>query len=289
MKKPENRQILSWVQSRSAASAPVEATVTKVRRHRGFYVESFDELVSRVAQLAFANPDYLLFFRGQKVDHRNDYGKTSIKPSIFRPERGQSTSPRAAIIKHRYLQLAAAEQELVNHYRRKGFIGADRVERFRILRWAILQHYEVCATPFVDITHSLRVAALFASLNQPPEAFIMVLALPNLAGSVTASSEEGVQVLRLSSICPPDALRPHYQEGYLLGEYPEIDSIDAKANFESYEIDCARRLIAKFRFKPAIFWGDSPHFPQIPVQALYPNGQDQFYQELSKIPKQSQS
>jgi hypothetical protein len=70
------------------------------------------------------------------------------------------------------------------------------------------------------------------------------------------------------SICPPTALRPHYQEGYLIGEYPTI-SLEAKAEYRRMELDFSRRLIAKFRLpSPDKFW--SKDFRPIPRAALYP-------------------
>ncbi len=283
MKKPGQNPLYSWNRTAPGASEPAETSVTKVRRHRGFLVHDFPELVCRVAQLSFANPDYVLFFRGQRRDYRNNIGKSRIKPTIFRSVPPSIDSPNSSVIRARYTKLASAERRLVDCYRAHGFIGLDRVERFRILRWAILQHYEVCDTPLVDVSHSLRVAASFASESGEDEAFIMALGLPNLAGSVTASSEEGVQIIRLSSICPPQALRPHFQEGYLVGEYPEIDSIDQKANFAAYEVDVARRLVAKFRFNPKTFWTPGGDFPPIPRWALYPDSGDPFFKAMKQI------
>jgi hypothetical protein len=80
--------------------------------------------------------------------------------------------------------------------------------------WAILQHYEVCDTPLLDVTNSLRVAASFATNNPAAEGPVLyVLGVPSLSGSITASSEQGLQIIRLSSICPPEARRPYFQEG----------------------------------------------------------------------------
>jgi hypothetical protein len=120
----------------------------------------------------------------------------------------------------------------------------------------------------LDVTHSLRIAASFASANDNREAFVFVLGVPNLSGAVTASAEACLQIIRLSSVCPPSAVRPHIQEGYLLGEYPEMGGIDQKQHYKHYETDFGRRLVAKFRFEPARFW--SPNFPRVRKGALYP-------------------
>ena len=56
----------------------------------------------------------------------------------------------------------------------------------------------------LDVTHSLRVAASFASHeNDTDEAFVFVFGVPNLSGAVTASSEAGLQIIRLSSVMSP--------------------------------------------------------------------------------------
>ena len=97
-----------------------------------------------------------------------------------------------------------------------------------------------------------------------------MLGVPNLSGAVTASAEAGLQIIRLASVCPPSALRPHIQEGYLLGEYPEIGNIAQKQHYRNYEIDFGRRLVAKFKFEPKSFWQASSDFALVGRSALYP-------------------
>src|SRR5262249_6250523 len=98
---------------------------------------------------------------------------------------------------------------------------------------------------------------------------------PTRAGAVTASAEAGLQIIRLASVCPPEARRPHIQEGYLLGEYPDIPEFRQKQLYEAYEVDFGRRLIAKFRFKPKKFWTNEG-FPPVPQNALYPQPDNLF-------------
>lgn len=97
-----------------------------------------------------------------------------------------------------------------------------------------------------------------------------MLGVPNLSGAITASAEAGLQIVRLSSVCPPSAVRPHIQEGYLLGEYPEMSGTEQKENYFPYEMDFGRRLVAKFAFAPASFWKND-NFPQATKSALYPS------------------
>jgi len=60
-----------------------------------------------------------------------------------------------------------------------------------------------------------------------------------------------------------------------LGEYPEIADFEQKAHYDYYEMDFARRLIAKFRFEPRTFW--SANFSALPMGALYPDARDQLF------------
>lgn len=110
-----------------------------------------------------------------------------------------------------------------------------------------------------------------------------MLGLPNLSGAITASAESGVQIVRLASACPPEAVRPHIQEGYLLGEYPEMIGYDQKRNYANFEVDFGRRLVAKFRFDPRRFWVSSDGFPMVEMPALYPNNQDPLFEMCQNI------
>jgi hypothetical protein len=238
-----------------------------VRGGAGHRVKSFMELATKVAELQFRNRDYVLLFRGQSADYLNSKSNTTMKPTLFRPR--ESGVPSANTLITRFEKLNRAEGELVRRYTQAGFLGVERLERHRILRWSILQHYEVCKTPLLDVTHSLRIAASFASTRPTEYAFVFVLGVPNLSGAITASAEAGLQIIRLSSVCPPSAVRPHIQEGYLLGEYPEMSAYQQKELYYHYEIDFGRRLVAKFRFRPTAFWKDDL-FPRIDEDALYP-------------------
>ncbi len=262
-------------------------TNTRIREGAGHKVASFLELARKIAELQFLNRDHVLLFRGQGGDHRNVKGNTSVKPTLFRPEgRG---NPDRATLETRFDSLARAERALVGRYQSAGFRGLDRIKRHHVLRWSILQHYEVCATPLLDVTHSIRIAASFASLSAKDSgksrAYVFVLGVPNLSGAVTASAEAGLQIIRLSSVCPPQAVRPHIQEGYLLGQYPEVTGIAERENYFHYEMDFGLRLVAKFQFEPASFWTDND-FPQVPESALYPNANDPLYQLALDVRKE---
>ena len=255
---------------------------TAVRQSPGHRVTSYIDLATKIAELQFRNRDCVLLFRGQGRDHLNQEDNTSLRPGLFRPEPGEARPPRSGVLINRFEELRRAEEELARLFLREKLFGRTRLQRQRVLRWSILQHYEVCPTPLLDVTHSLRIAASFASLQADGEAFVYVLGLPNLSGAVTASAEAGLQAVRLASMCPPSAIRPHIQEGYLLGEYPEMADFDQKQFYQSYEIDFGRRLVAKFRFNPRTFWKDTS-FPMVSKPALYPNADDALYRFTRKV------
>jgi hypothetical protein len=251
----------------SSSPEAQSAKCADVRRDGGHGVRSFIELATKVAELQFRNRDYVLLYRGQTADHRNSKGNTSLKPSIFR---SGAHNPSRQTLHARFALLQRAEQHLITLYIQSGFLGKERLQRLRLIRWSILQHYGVSPTPLLDVTHSLRIAASFATHCATADSFIFVLGVPYLGGGLTASSESGLQAVRLSSVCPPAAVRPHIQEGYLLGEYPEVSGLDQQALYAHYEIDFGRRLVAKFRFNPGSFWRDDS-FPLIKESALYPS------------------
>jgi hypothetical protein len=260
------------------------ASNEEIRRSPGHAVHSYFDLARKVAELQFRNPSHVLLFRGQSCDYK-EFGQTSLKPRIFRPSTGETSPPDQATLNKRFNWLTEAEQKLSERYREDvGRLGNSLIRRHRIVRWSVLQHYEVCRTPLLDVTHSLRIAASFASLKQNVhETFIFILAVPQLSGAITVNIEAGVQMVRLTSVCPPSALRPHFQEGYLLGEYPDVDDFDQKGLYRAEEIDFGLRLVAKFKFDPAAFWRP-PNFSRVERPALYVDpARDPIFELTDKI------
>lgn len=251
----------------STSKKALNTSNSEVRKDPGHVVRSPSELATKVAELQFRNWDHVLMFRGQRGDYKNQAKATSLKPSLFRPRRGSTANPDPGLLDRRFRRLEGAERLLAEQY---SFLGVERVKRHRILRWAILQHYEICDTPLLDVSQSLRIAASFATDGASDVAYLYVLGVPNLSGAVTASAEAGLQIIRLTSACPPHARRPHVQEGYLVGEYPELGEYRQKQLYAPYEIDLGRRLVAKFRFDPRTFW-KGPAFPKAPKSVLYPS------------------
>ncbi|WP_133512954.1 FRG domain-containing protein [Candidatus Thiosymbion oneisti] len=76
----------------------------------------------------------------------------SVNPPPVRPPKNE----RRNALDREFELLKNAEQLLVEHIRRR-----DLIEN-QIVRWAILQHYEVCKTPLLGVTASLQSALTFA-------------------------------------------------------------------------------------------------------------------------------
>ena len=265
MEKIGAQQIWSYFDG-VAKSRPVSNQ--KIRAGEGHPVFTFFELAMKVAELQFLNRDHVLLFRGQTIDHRSSEGNTMLNPTLFRLSGERLLN--AKTLQARFERLNAAEAHLVRLYREAKFRGIDRLARHRTIRWAILQHYDVCRTPLLDVTQSLRISASFAAgKNGSGDAYLYVLGVPNRSGAVTASSEAGLQIICLSSACPPEAVRPHMQEGYLLGEYPEVADYDQNSRYSYHEMDFSRRLVAKFKLKLKEFW-HSKNFPPASVESIYP-------------------
>ena len=259
---------------RAGSTKLVQMSSNEIREARPVHVQDYQDLVTRIASLHFNNKQFTFLYRWQRKDHKlEETGQSSLKPGIFRPDESMGAIPDPKKLKERFDKLNKAERKLLEFYKTASLAGYRELERQRILRWAILQHYEVCLTPLLDATASLRTACSFACCRSngsqlPDTAHIMVMALPFVGGGVSVSGDAGIQVIRLSGILPSEAIRPHIQEAYLIGEYPDMLELDQKLSYQHVEVDFGRRLLAKFKFKPREFWDQG--FPPISDSMLYP-------------------
>lgn len=224
-------------------------------------VATFRDLMQHVARLAYGNKDHLLFFRGQSTDYKNKARASTFYPSIYRGERLLQSE-----LDVRFDILSSSAKRLSEAFLREKIEGASEVRRRKLIQWSILQHYEVCSTPLLDFTQSVRVACSFALLELTTEdPYIFAFGLPYLTNRVSINSEHDLVNIRLLSICPPDALRPYFQEGYLAGTDEITNDYSSKS-----ELDFNNRLIAKFQIsRSPAFW--SGGFEAIPKEALYPD------------------
>lgn len=225
-----------------------------------FKISSFKDLVHHVARLSCLNKDHVLLYRGQNNDYLNKTNASTFYPTIYRGERVSKDE-----LELRINALNGAAASLTESLVEQKIEGAAEVRRRKYVQWSILQHYEVCPTPLIDFTQSLRVACSFALDGATSEPYVYVFGLPYLTNRVSVNSEHDLVNIRLLSICPPDALRPYFQEGYLAGTDEALNEFESKS-----ELDFNRRLIAKFRISTGrAFWGKG--FDPIPRNALYPN------------------
>ncbi|MCP4703971.1 MAG: FRG domain-containing protein [candidate division Zixibacteria bacterium] len=222
--------------------------------------KTFKELMKLIAQLAYLNKDYLLFFRGQNLDYKNRVGASSFYPSIYRYDSLSNEE-----IRYQFDILNQTSISLVEAFKQSGIDGYQEMRKKKYIQWSILQHYEVCKTPLLDMTHSVRVACSFAQRNNSSEySYISVFGLPYLTNRISINSEHDLVNVRLLSICPPDALRPYFQDGYMVGTEDVTDNYESKT-----ELDFNNRLILKIRIPSSKdFWEKG--LTRIPDNVLYP-------------------
>lgn len=251
---------------------------------QGHRVLSYEELLEKVSALNFYNPSLQLFFRGQKTDYFN-YTKdrkpvrSSLYPSILR-ELPTIKSQRSNIIKNRLKVLEQADSLF------KEKISIGYIHRHMLVRWAILQHYEVCQTPLLDITSSLQAALSFAVSEAQTDAFLYVFGLPHMTGPISVSLESMTQVVDLSKICPPEVSRPHFQSAFLAADYPTaMYTNDLIEKAPKVEANFACRLLTKFHLKDLAKWVGVTFNP-ISDDILYPNKRDKWYPILFGIKQQ---
>lgn len=210
----------------------------RVASDDGLIVNSYKELRKYVAELSCKNKDCILFYRGQKEDYKNSKSKSTFYPTIYR---GEPLS--ADELAFRWRKLKSASKLLVDKIKAEKISEKDLLIRKKLLQWSIIQHYEVTETPLIDVTQSLRVACSFAQLdNANNYAYIYAFALPYYTNRISVNSEQYLTNIRLLSVAPPEALRPYFQEGFLIGE----DEINETYTNKS-ELDLNNRLIAKFK------------------------------------------
>ena len=154
--------------------------------------------------------------------------------------------------------------------RHRPFEHFQQRPELRVAPWSVLQHYELWPTPLLDLTMSLRVAASVA-LGLPDahdEGFVYVFALEEPTSDVMLlGAETRSAAIRLSAVCPPDTLRPHLQQGILIGN-PNFSETDLQVWATSPVRD---RLVAKFRLVDrGSFWGRD--FPKHTATSLLPGG-----------------
>ena len=208
-------------------------------------VQSYQELLYKIAALNYYNPSLQLYYRGQNKDHywtgpTGERVRSGLHPSILR-ELPFEHKERQDEVKKRISILDSAEALL------KSTCSIPDVHRHRLVSWAIIQHYNVCATPLIDVTTSLQIALSFAS-SINADGFLFIFALPHQSGPISVSLDSMIQVVDLTRICPPEVTRPHFQSALFLADYPvALDANEFSKKDHRVSSNFACRLLTKFR------------------------------------------
>jgi len=224
----------------------------------GHLVSSYPELLKKVAALHFHNPRFKLLFRGQANDYKsivND--RETIHSNLFPALlRGQIGENKKDLVERRFAVLSRAEYAL------KKRLAIQELHTHQLVRWAILQHYEVCPTPLLDVSYSLHSALSFAVIAGADIGYLYVLAVPQISGPITTSLESLTQTIDLTQVCPPDALRPHFQSAVLIGDYPILTSTEMTHSGKAMignNFSC--RLLSKFQLGSLATWTEQGFHP----------------------------
>jgi hypothetical protein len=249
----------------------------------GHNIRSYQELLRKCASIKFYNKRFDILYRGQSQDWRAG-GRSNLYSSIYRGTSpsitGEPRSKNKKRLLERYIHLDSMEELLVKA------LPTREVYHDRVLRWSILQHYEICPTPFLDVTGSLQTALSFALEKDPNEGFLYLLGVPHLTGPVSVSLDSGTQAVQLAQLCPPSALRPHFQEAVCLGSYPTADRAaieGAGTLFDSYvahNFSC--RLTAKFHLINCVSWKNEGFYPMT-SRVMYPDEQDEVFKSTKHL------
>lgn len=232
---------------------------------------SYPKLVQCISFLTVMNKRLILLYRGQAEDR-------DLLPAIFRCE--WPMPPHGRLVKidadrrHLWQRLDELGDIVYTICQKRGLPRWRTLNHVREAKWAVTQHYGLWPTPLIDLTSSLRVAASFALKARAKgdtaviTGFLYVVGMPNLTGSVTHSLDDQLVLARLNAVCPPAAMRPHLQDGFLVGRFPFYDIDSTKVD----ENNLGRRLIAKFKLidnGEGEFWNED--FPRISDEALLPS------------------
>ena len=231
------------------------------------HASTFGRLQDMVAFLGYHNPGLEIFVRGQKKDYQHSDGSSAIKATLYRSSDQQDFLTKIA-------ELESKENQLIDCLNNESnFPGQTSLLLHSEARQALLQHYQICPTPFLDITRNTRVAATFATdgITSDDSPCIYVFGLPYAHGNITKTYTENMTILNLRNTLGYYAKRPHEQEGYLMGSL-----YDWKDFSNSDYHEGKQRLICKIKLtidpeKPEKFWG---RYSAYPMDILMPNEQE---------------
>jgi len=204
-------------------------------------VRSHSELLTRIAYLRQSNPNLELFFRGQRKDYQcldldfSDFRnpdetrqKSCLYPTLLREivdfETGELRDGAQVNLDgpgHLPLDKFVKEiqQELCNRLPSvvsfdEGFSIWSQSDHVQSL--AVLQHYEVIPTQVFDVTSDVVTALSFGYDQAKKSCFLYIFGVPYRGEPISIFSNENLIVIDLRKLLPPEALRPHIQNGFML-------------------------------------------------------------------------
>lgn len=250
----------------------VKIKVKDIRKSKGFKVNKYSTLLRCVAELGYLNPQFNLLFRGQGRDHGNTKYGSTIYPSIFYDEFKEKRKELFKNLDENLETLESNKKRISLH--KENIPSRKAILSYPEFYYSLLEHYELNKTQLINLTQSLRVAATFALLKGT-SGYVFIFGMPHPHGSISHFIDQDMVLVKLQNVCPPDAKRPHYQEGYLVGNFPFMKSRRSGDNL-------ARRLIGKYQIDnlDGGFWDSN--FERVHKKVLYPDI-DPFLNRLNKI------
>ncbi len=220
-----------------------------------YKVHRYTELVYLVSHLRFLNKEHFILYRGESKEHLND-NTLSFLPTIFRSDSD-------------FEELKNKTEKLGELEELKEFCDENK----EIVIQSFIQHYGLCKTPYLDLTQSLRIAYSMGLINagqanEPREKiYVYLFALPYPCHYIT--NVQDITMVNLTSICPPLALRPQLQEGYL------VKYNDDRKDFNEY-------LLAGIEIDKKEL-DDSKKFAVIHTKSLLENEMDGFRNKVEEV------
>jgi hypothetical protein len=230
-------------------------------------VDSYPQLVAVAAFLSVMNKTMVLLFRGQR-------GNWEPTPALFRREWTPPSKELGAVVleddRAHYLALLAKVGDLIYPIlKRRGLPRWRHLKKRPPARWAVIQHYELWPTPLLDFTTSLRVAASFAfgCDSRRREGFLFIVGVDSISSDLMTHCGPELAV-RLNSVCPPSAVRPHLQDGVLVGRYSAGEEVSLEPT--SPLAGAIPIATVQLRNEYGTFWGN-PDFPIHSSESLLPS------------------
>lgn len=244
----------------------------------GCKVSSYRDLLQKVGELKFRNKRLNIAFRGQSDDFgsrgiRAGLNASSLYPTIFRNPSSDAKLQGPKLVDAKYRLLDAASAALKVLASEMGGKFAYELINYEPLRLALIQHYEVVDTPYLDLSPNIATAISFGMLGDTEQVYIYAVGLPNQTDVYSGSITERIESIYLPRYCPSSFLRPHLQDGMIVGEFPRVTSYRDRLSIPGVwetrsNYDFRRRLIGKYRISKNDF--NQAGFQPIPENFLYP-------------------